>query len=83
MHIGERIWNIQRLFNLKLGMTGEDDTVSSRMLQNPMPDGPVEGDVLRLDEMMPEYYRLRGWDVETGMPTRAKLESLGLGFVAD
>jgi len=75
--IGERIWNTERLFNLKAGLTGEDDTVSRRMLEEPMSTGPAEGNVLRLGEMLPEYYRLRGWD-EGGVPSAEKLSELGL-----
>ena len=75
--IGERIWNTERLFNLKAGFKGDDDTVSRRLLEEPMPDGPARGDVLRLDEMLPEYYRLRGWD-QNGIPGPAKLSELGL-----
>ncbi|MFA4836501.1 MAG: aldehyde ferredoxin oxidoreductase family protein [Dehalococcoidia bacterium] len=77
MLAGERIWNQERLFNLKAGFTKADDTVSRRMLEEPLPDGPAEGNVLRLDEMLPEYYRLRGWD-ENGIPSEAKLAALGL-----
>ncbi|MFA4837220.1 MAG: aldehyde ferredoxin oxidoreductase C-terminal domain-containing protein, partial [Dehalococcoidia bacterium] len=77
MLAGERIWNQERLFNLKAGFTKADDTVSRRMLEEPLPDGPAEGNVLRLDEMLPEYYQLRGWD-ENGIPSEAKLAALGL-----
>jgi len=74
---GERIWNQERLFNLKAGFTKADDTVSKRMLEEPLPNGPAEGNVLRLNEMLPEYYRLRGWD-ENGIPMPEKLAALGL-----
>jgi len=80
MLAGERIWNQERLFNLKAGFTKADDTVSRRMLEEPLPDGPAEGNVLRLDEMLPEYYQLRGWD-ENGIPTPEKLAALGLDQV--
>ena len=74
---GERIWNLERMFNLKAGFTKEDDTLPKRMLEEPLPDGPGEGQVNRLDEMLPEYYQLRGWD-ENGVPTPEKLSELGL-----
>jgi aldehyde:ferredoxin oxidoreductase len=48
-----------------------------RMLQEPMPEGPAKGHVVELDQMLPEFYRLRGWD-ENGVPTDAKLAQLGL-----
>ena len=74
---GERIWNLERIFNLKAGFTKEDDTLPPRMLKEPLPDGPGKGHVCRLDEMLPEYYQLRGWD-ENGVPTPEKLSELGL-----
>jgi len=75
--VGERTWNLERLFNLKAGLTGKDDTLPQRLLEEPMPEGPGKGQVCRLGEMLPEYYRLRGWD-EHGVPTREKLKALGL-----
>ncbi|MDD5093920.1 MAG: aldehyde ferredoxin oxidoreductase family protein [Dehalococcoidia bacterium] len=77
MAVGERIWNQERLFNLKAGFTKADDTISKRMLEEPMPDGLAEGSVVKLDEMLPEYYKLRCWDAE-GVPTKDKLAALGL-----
>jgi aldehyde:ferredoxin oxidoreductase len=77
MRTGERIFNQERLFNLKAGMTGKDDTLPKRMLEEPMPDGPAKGMVVHLSEMLPEYYKLRGWD-SNGVPTPEKLQELGL-----
>jgi aldehyde:ferredoxin oxidoreductase len=77
MRTGERIFNQERLFNLKAGLTGKDDTLPKRMLEEPMPDGPAKGMVVHLDEMLPEYYRLRGWSAD-GVPTRMKLQELDL-----
>ena len=74
---GERIWNLERLYNLKAGFTTRDDTLPSRMLKDPIPSGPAKGHVSRLDKMLPEYYALRGWD-PAGVPTQQKLEALGL-----
>jgi len=74
---GDRIWNIERLFNLKAGLTARDDTLPERILKQPMPEGPSEGQVVRLDEMMPDYYRVRGWG-KNGIPTPKKLAELGL-----
>jgi aldehyde:ferredoxin oxidoreductase len=74
---GDRIWNLERLFNLKAGFTANDDTLPPRMLKEPIKTGPSKGLVSCLPEMLPEYYRLRGWD-EHGVPTKAKLEELGL-----
>ena len=55
----------------------EDDTLPDRMLNEPMTEGPAEGHVAYLDQMLPEFYRLRGWD-QNGVPTPEKLTSLGL-----
>ena len=77
MKTGERIFNLERLFNLKAGFTGKDDTLPPRMLKEPMPEGPAKGHVVELDKMLPEYYKLRGWD-ENGVPTPEKLKELGL-----
>ncbi len=75
--IGERIWNLERLFNLKAGFSGKDDTLPKRILTEPIPEGPAKGKVARLAEMLPEYYRLRGWTPE-GVPTPEKLKELAL-----
>jgi aldehyde:ferredoxin oxidoreductase len=77
MKIGERIWNLERLFNLKAGLTGKDDTLPERLLKEPISSGPAKGKVVELDKMLPEYYQLRGWD-NGGIPTKEKLKELGL-----
>lgn len=74
---GERIFNLERLFNLKAGITANDDILPKRMLEEPMLKGEAEGQVVRLAEMLPEYYKARGWD-ENGIPTPEKLVQLGL-----
>ena len=74
---GERIWNLERLFNFEAGLTGADDTLPPRILSEPIPEGPMAGKVCRLDEMLPDYYELRGWTTD-GTPTEEKLAQLGL-----
>ena len=76
--IGERIVNLERLFIAREGITRRDDTLPKRFLAEPMPEGsgPSTGSVLELEPMLDEYYRARGWDVETGLPTREKLSEL-------
>ncbi|HYE81867.1 MAG TPA: aldehyde ferredoxin oxidoreductase family protein [Clostridia bacterium] len=74
---GERIWNLERLFNMKAGFTKKDDTLPERLLKEPLPNGPGKGLVAQLDVMLKEYYEVRGWD-ETGVPTEEKLEELAL-----
>ena len=77
MRAGERIFNLERLFNLRAGLSFKDDTLPKRMLEEPMPEGPAKGMIVHLKEMLPEYYRLRGWTSD-GVPTDEKLEELGL-----
>lgn len=74
---GERIWNLERLFNLAAGLTGADDTLAPRLLAEPMPEGPAKGLVVGLDKMLAEYYTLRGWDAQ-GVPAPETLERLGI-----
>ncbi len=77
MTAGERIWNLERLFNLASGLSAKDDTLPPRLLEDPMPAGPYKGQVSKLAQMLPEYYTLRGWDAE-GVPTTGKKAQLGL-----
>ncbi len=77
IHAGERIFNLERLFNLAAGLTAADDTLPPRLLNEPLKTGASKGAVSRLAEMLPAYYALRGWTPE-GVPTPAKLQALGL-----
>lgn len=77
LRCGERIWNLQRLFNLRAGLTAADDTVPERFLREPADHGVGAGTVVNLKPMLEEYYRLRGWD-EQGVPTRETLQRLGI-----
>ncbi len=77
LEAGDRVYTLERLFLTKAGFSREDDTLPKRMLEEPMPEGPAKGHVVELDEMLPEFYELRGWD-EDGVPTRKKLTELGL-----
>lgn len=74
---GERIWNLERIWNFRAGITGKDDALPKRLVAEPIPAGPMKGKVNRLAEMLPEYYRLRGWTAD-GRPTDEKLTELGL-----
>ncbi|MBU3160389.1 aldehyde ferredoxin oxidoreductase family protein [Clostridium frigoris] len=74
---GDRIWNIERQFNLQAGIDASQDTLPKRLLTEPIVDGPSKGSVHRLSELLPQYYKERGWD-EKGIPTEKKLKELGL-----
>jgi aldehyde:ferredoxin oxidoreductase len=77
--IGERIFTLERLFNLKAGLSAKDDSLPKRFLKEPMPEGPSKGQVFEQDQILPEYYRMRGWN-QQGVPSKKKLEELGLSF---
>lgn len=74
---GERIWNVERLFNLREGFSKADDTLPKRLLKDPIPDGPSKGSVHRLELLLPEYYQVRGWNAD-GVPTENSLAALGI-----
>ncbi len=78
LKIGERIVNIEKIFNLREGFTRRDDTLPKRLLEEPLNSGPVKEEVMELAIMLDEYYETRGWDRE-GKPKKEKLYELGLG----
>ncbi|WP_155475516.1 aldehyde ferredoxin oxidoreductase family protein [Heliobacterium mobile] len=75
LELGERIWNLEKLFNLKAGFSKADDTLPKRLLEEPLPDGPAKGKVVELEPMLEEYYALRGWNAD-GIPTAEKTKAL-------
>jgi aldehyde:ferredoxin oxidoreductase len=80
---GERIWNLDRAFNVRDGFNRRHDTLPRRFLSEPLhtKEAPGENQMIRtLDKFLDEYYQLRGW-TEEGIPSRQKLEELGLGYV--
>ena len=77
LRAGERIWNLEKLYNLKAGITIKDDQLPARMTTLPIKTGPSKGELSRVPEMLPEYYSLRGWDAE-GVPTPERLKELQL-----
>lgn len=85
LRLGERVYNLERAFNVREGMSRKDDTLPPRVMNEPIRDGPSKGQRVsqeELDQMLDHYYRVRGWDSD-GKPTRAKLEELGLADIAD
>ena len=77
MQAGDRVWNLERMWNIKAGFTSADDKVPDRLMKNPLKTGVAAGNVSHVPEMLPEYYQLRGWSPE-GVPTEEKLAALGL-----
>ena len=75
--VGERIWNMERQFNLAAGLSAKDDDLPPRLKTEPAKTGPAKGLVNGLDKMKPEYYKVRGWTPD-GVPTKETLKRLGL-----
>ena len=78
--VGERIVNLERLFNVREGVRRKDDRLPWKVMHEPIPDGPSAGMFCppeELAEMLDAYYAIRGWDAD-GVPTTARLSALGL-----
>lgn len=75
--LGERVWNMERQFNLAAGLSKADDTLPRRILEEPAPSGAAKGLTCKLGEMLPKYYELRGWTPD-GAPKPETLSRLGL-----
>jgi len=75
--IGERIYNLERLFNTREGFTRKDDYLPRRFLDVPMPEGPAKGQTIDMDRLLNDYYAVRGWDYN-GFPSNKKVTQLGL-----
>lgn len=85
MQAGERRLNMLRAFNAREGIDRKDDTLPKKMFKD-LKGGATEGvklDPAEMERAKDTYYAMSGWDVKTGVPTRAKLEELGIGWVAD
>ena len=77
LEVGERIWNLERKFNLDAGFTKADDTLPQRLLKDAAKTGPAAGKTNGLEQMLPEYYELRGW-TEDGIPSNETLDRLAI-----
>lgn len=75
--LGERVWNMERVFNNAAGFTAKDDDLPPRLKTEAAKTGPAKGLVSGIDKMRPEYYKVRGWTPE-GVPTKETLDRLGL-----
>ena len=85
LKIGERATNMARVFNAREGFTRKDDTLPERIFQ-PLENGALAGQSYPRDEFetaLTHLYELKGWNLQTGTPTRERLEALGLGWAAD
>ena len=77
LEVGERIWNMERRYNLAAGLTSKDDNLPKRLTSEKAKTGPAKGLSNKLDKMLPEYYSIRGWD-KNGVPTNETAERLSL-----
>lgn len=73
---GERIYNIERMFNKAAGMKPEEDRLPKRLTEEPITDGPSKGQISKLNVTLPDYYKVRGW--ENAFPTEETIKRLGL-----
>jgi len=80
LKVGERINNVERIYNLRCGLTLKDDTLPDKLTKVPMPEGPCKGETISIEEMLKEYYKTRGWDPKTGIPSEEKRRELGLNL---
>lgn len=76
LEVGERIYNIERMFNKAAGMKPEDDRLPKRLVDEPISDGPSKGMTTKINITLPQYYEVRGW--ENAFPTKETLKRLGL-----
>jgi aldehyde:ferredoxin oxidoreductase len=76
--VGDRGYNMEKLFNLREGIGKDKDTLPKRFTDEPLVPGDEKSKV-PLDKMLPKYYKIRGWD-ENGVPTPKTLKRLGLDF---
>jgi aldehyde:ferredoxin oxidoreductase len=81
MEVGERTYTLERAFNVREGFERSDDQLPERFTKEPLDQGGSQGTTVSLQEMLDEYYGIRGWD-SNGAPTRETLDKLGLDFVA-
>ena len=76
LEVGERIYNLERLFNKAAGMRPEDDKLPKRLTEEPIKNGPSKGQVSQIKVTLPQYYDVRGW--KNAFPTEETLKRLGL-----
>lgn len=84
MLLGERIWNMSRLFNCSQGLARKDDYLPKKISENPIQYGPIAGRCINIsmqDTMLNEYYVCRGWD-SNGIPSQERVKNLGLSSIS-
>jgi len=79
--VGERIYNLERIFNARDGFSRKDDSLPIRLLETPLSEGHSKNTTVALGPMLDEYYRLRGWTAH-GVPTASTLSEVKLGYAS-
>lgn len=77
MRVGERILNLERMYNVRLGLDRRHDILPRRFLEEPMPEGLSKGQLVEMDALLDDYYAVMGWD-QKGIPTGEKIRELEL-----
>jgi aldehyde:ferredoxin oxidoreductase len=75
---GERIWYLERLLNLKLGLRVEEDTLPKRFVEEPLGEGPIKGVTCPINQLLELFYRYRELDPRNGYPSEERIRKLGL-----
>lgn len=86
MRLGEKVFTLLKAYNIRQGLTRKDDSWPERFFTEPLLEGPAKGNVLskgKITQLLDEYYGLRGWDVASGLPTKDKLDELGLESIGE
>jgi aldehyde:ferredoxin oxidoreductase len=86
MKAANRIYNLEHVYNVRLGLSRKDDTIPDKYLNEPCSNGPLKGFAIKREDfegMLDDYYAYRGWNGETGIPTRETLEGLDMKEIAD
>ncbi len=86
LKVSERVRNLERMFDVRQGVRRKDDSLPRKFFEQPLTKGQYAGEVLdreKFEQMKDEYYEIRGWNRETGVPTPEKLAELGLQDAAE
>ena len=81
----DRIYAVERCFSIREGIRKKDDFLQGKWVAGPIPGGPLKGSAIdrdKFEKMLEDYYQMRGWDKETGIPTQERLQALGVSEVA-
>jgi aldehyde:ferredoxin oxidoreductase len=84
--IADRIYNLERAYLAREGIHKQDDFFQGKWALESVQSGPFKGEFIdqnKWEKMLEDYYELRGWDKNTGIPTKGRLKALGLNEVVE